>query len=190
MPNKVKLINRLRKGRVYRRSDIEQWSSSIDRELNSLVKGGVLQKLSRGLYYYPKETVFGKAPPEENVLVREFLKDDRFLLTSPNVYNSLGVGTTQLYNQRVVYNHKRHGEFKLGNRKFSFRIKPHFPNKLNEEFLLVDLVNNLNKLAEDQEKVLGKVGDRLRTMDKKKVHYYIARYGNQRTKKTLETLTR
>ena len=43
-----------------------------------------------------------------------FLRDHRFLLTSPNAYNSLAFGTTQLYNQTVVYNHKRHGQFELG----------------------------------------------------------------------------
>ena len=84
----------LKKGHIYRRSDVEQWSKSPDRHFATLVKDGTLEKLSQGLYYYPKETVFGKAPPEETKLVREFLKDDRFLLTSPNTYNSLGVGTT------------------------------------------------------------------------------------------------
>jgi hypothetical protein len=42
-------------------------------------------------------------PPAEETLIRSFLKDDRFLLTSPNVYNSLGIGTTQLYNKQLVY---------------------------------------------------------------------------------------
>jgi hypothetical protein len=46
---------------------------------------------------YPKETVFGKAPAPDDKLVEAFLKDKRFLLASPNAYNSLGVGTTQLY---------------------------------------------------------------------------------------------
>ncbi len=184
-----KLINHLLKGNVYRRADMQAWSSAIDRELNVLVKKGTLQKLSRGIYYYPRETAFGKTPPDESALVREFLKDDRFLLTSPNVYNNLGVGTTQLYNQRIVYNHKRHGEFKLGNRNFFFKIKPHFPSKLSEEFLLIDLVNNLNTLAEDRDVVFKNVNARLRTMDKSKVRYFVSLYGNQKTKKTLLSLT-
>jgi hypothetical protein len=37
----------------------------------------------------------------------------------------------------VVYNHKRHGEFSLGGRKFAFRVKPSFPKTLTKEFLLV-----------------------------------------------------
>ena len=87
-------------------------------------------------------------------------RDDRFLLASPNAYNSLGVGTTQLYDKTVVYNHKRHGKFSLGGRTFDFRVKPSFPKRLSEEFLLVDLVNNLDQLAESKQEVLARVKER------------------------------
>src|SRR6267154_6590786 len=148
------LKKRLRPGQVYRREDVARWSNAVDRHLKQLVDEGTLTKLSGGLYAYPKETAFGKAPAEDDKLVETFLKDDRFLLASPNAYNGLGVGTTQLYDKTVVYNHKRHGEFKLGGRKFAFRVKPHFPKSLTTEFLLVDLVNNLDWLAEAKDEVL------------------------------------
>src|SRR6202012_772837 len=110
--------------------ELAQWSTAIDRHLKTLLAEGVLEKLSQGLYSVPKKTVFGAAPPDEELLVRRFLKDDDFLLTSPNAYNSLGVGTTQLYNKRIVYNHKRHGEYILGNKNFTFLKKPHFPKQV------------------------------------------------------------
>ena len=121
------LKKHLRPGQVYRREDLARWSNAVDRHLKQLVEDGTLTKLAGGLYLYPKETVFGKAPAEDEKLVGTFLKDDRFLLASPNAYNSLGVGTTQLYDKTVVYNHKRHGNFALGGRKFDFRVKPSFP---------------------------------------------------------------
>lgn len=182
------LKKHLERGKVYRRSDLSKWSKSVDRHLEVLLKEKTLQKLSQGLYYFPVETTFGMTPPEEEVLVRSFLKDDRFLLTSPNTYNSLGVGTTQLYNQRIVYNHKRHGEFKLGNKKFSFRVKPHFPKKLTPEFLVVDLVNNLEMLAEDHKEVLKNLSSKVRMMDAKKMEQAVAEYGNVKTKKIFESL--
>ncbi|PRY52722.1 hypothetical protein B0I27_105190 [Arcticibacter pallidicorallinus] len=181
------LKKQLKRGRVYRRYDLVKWSKSVDRHLDALVEEDTLQKLSQGLYYYPKLSAFGKTPPEEDVLIRSFLKDDRFLLTSASSYNSLGVGT-QLYNERTVYNHKRHGEFKLGNRKFSFRMKPHFPSKVTKEFLLVDLVNNLETLAEDPTEVLKKIALKVRTMDTKKLKRYVSQYGNAKAKKILTPL--
>jgi Family of unknown function (DUF6088) len=182
------LKRHLVKGQVYRRTELANWSKSVDRHLNELVQEGTLQKLSQGLYYYPNESVFGKTPPDENVLVQNFLKDHRFLLTSPNAYNSLGVGTTQLYNVRTVYNHKRHGEFKLGNQTFNFRIKPHFPKKVTDDFLLVDLVNNLEELAEDKVELLKKVSAKVQAMDRNKMKNTVAEYGNVKTKKLFAPL--
>ena len=182
------LKKHLKKGRVYRRNELSEWSKSVDRHLDELLKEGVLEKLSQGLYYVPQTSVFGKVPPDEDVLVRSFLKDDRFLLVSPNFYNSLGVGTTQLYNKKVVYNHKRHGKFKLGNRDFEFQLKHHFPSKMTEEFLLVDLANNLDNLAEDRDNVLNKLLAKASQMPFQKLKHVVMEYGNAKTKKILKSL--
>ncbi|WP_426436014.1 hypothetical protein [Bradyrhizobium genosp. P] len=136
------------------RSHLDRRRPSVDRHIKQLVEQGALKKLSGGLYACSKERAFGPAPASDKDVVGAFLKDDRFLLASPNAYNSLGLGTTQLYDKTVVYNHKRHGDFRPGSRTFAFRVKPHFPRKLTKEFLLVDLVNNLEQLAEAKDQVL------------------------------------
>ncbi len=175
----------LQKGQVYRRNDLTKWSRSVDRHLRALLEEGVLQKLSRGIYYCTQNSAFGQTPPEEETLIRSFLKDDRFLLTSPNLYNALGVGTTQLYNQRTVYNHKRHGKFKLGNRTFDFQVKHHFPEKLTPEFLLVDLAGNLDRLAEDQQRLKNNVLSKADSMNKTELRHALDHYGNCKAKRLL-----
>jgi hypothetical protein len=177
------LKRHLRPGQVYRREDLLQWSNAVDRHLKQLTADGTLTKLAGGLYYCPEETAFGKAPAEDSKLVETFLRDHRFLLASPNAYNQLGVGTTQLYNQTVVYNHKRHGKFTLGGRAFDFRVKPTFPETLTKEFLLVDLVNNLDQLGESRDEVLKRVKDQVTSYDAPKLERVARDYGNVRTKK-------
>ena len=177
------LKKHLRPGRVYRRETLAQWSNAVDRHLKQLLSDGTLMKLAGGLYLYPKETVFGKAPADDHTLVATFLKDRRFLLASPNAYNSLGVGTTQLYDKTVVYNHKRHGNFSLGGRAFDFRVKPSLPKTLSREFLLVDLVNNLDRLAESREEVLARVKQRAPSFDAPRLQRAARDYGNVKTKK-------
>jgi hypothetical protein len=180
------LKRQLRPGKVYRREEVAQWSNAVDRHLRQLVEDGTLTKLAGGLYAYARQTVFGKAPAADNELVAGFLKDDRFLLASPNAYNSLGVGTTQLYDKTVVYNHKRHGEYALGGRKFDFRMKPAFPKKLSREFLLVDLVNNLDRLAESREELLERVQKQAVSADRPRLLRAARHYGNVRTRKFFE----
>ena len=176
----------LKPGQVYRREDLTRWSNAVDRHLKQLVSDGTLTKLAGGLYSYPKKTVFGKAPAEDDKLVETFLKDRRFLLASPNAYNNLGVGTTQLYDKTVVYNRKRHGDFQLGGRKFAFRVKADFPKTLTKEFLLVDQVNNLDQLAEAKNEVLERVRKRAASLDTRRLQRAVRDYGSVRTKKFFE----
>jgi hypothetical protein len=182
------LKRHLKPGGVYRREDLARFSNAVDRHLKQLVETNVLKKLRGGLYAYPKETAFGPAPANDDTLVEAFLRDKRFLLASPNAYNSLGVGTTQLYDQTVVYNHKRHGEFQLGERKFAFRVKPHFPKSLTREFLLVDLVNNLDELAEAKGEVLDRVKARATALDCPRLRRAVRDYGSVRTRKFFDQL--
>ncbi|MDQ3141420.1 MAG: DUF6088 family protein [Bacteroidota bacterium] len=184
----IELRAKLKPGTVYRREDLLPWSKSIDRHLDQLHAEGTLEKLSQGLYYVPEKSSFGNVPPDEKELVRAFLKEDHYLLTSFNAYNSLGVGTTQLYNERIVYNRKRHAVVKLGNRNFHFHKKFAFPKKVTEEYLVVDLVNNLDQLAEDQETILTKVKQKVQQMDKRKLNRNLNLYGNVKTKKILTPL--
>lgn len=180
--------SQLEPGMVYRRADLSKWSNAVDRHLTQLQNDKTLVKLSGGLYFCPKETVFGAAPPRDRDLVEGFLKDGRFLLMSPSSYNRLGVGSTQLYNETVVYNHKRHGRFKLGNRYFQFVIKHFFPLELTDEFLLVDLVDNLSKLAENRDLMLNRVKAKALSLNYKNLKAAIDNYGNVRTKKLFSTL--
>lgn len=178
----------LNPGQVYRRSDIEKWSNAVDRHLNQLQKEKVLFKLSGGMYYCPKESPFGPVPPSDNELVKAFLKDDRFLIMTPNAYNSLGVGTTQLYNETIVYNHKRHGVFQFGMRSFRFVVKHHFPPNLFEEFLLVDLVNHIDQLAENRARVLSLVKIKAQSMNHEHLKDALLYYGGVRAKKMLKSI--
>lgn len=178
----------LRPGRVYRRSDLLKVSKSVDRHLKELTEEGRLKKLRNGLYYCPRTLEFGEAPAGEHELVKAFLQTDRFVVTSPSVYNQLGLGTTQLYNKRVVYNQKRHGTFPLGDRLVTFKCRPNFPKKLSPEFLLVDVVNELDQLAEDHEAVLSRVREKAQEMDSRKLSRAVSLYGKSSTQKKFETL--
>jgi hypothetical protein len=182
-----RLRSRLKKGHVYRREDLLSDSNAVDRHLKQLLEAGDLEKLAQGLYYAPKSSAFGRVPPKDEDLVEAFLKDENFLLLSPNSYNSMGLGTTQLYNKTVVYNHKRHGLFKLGNRNFEFRIKPRFPKKVDKEFLLVDLLNNLDSLAEDKDAILVNTEQQLDKFEVSKLLKTVSAYGAARTKKRISS---
>ncbi len=180
------LKKKLRAGQVYRRKDLARWSNAVDRHLKQLLEEGRLEKVSGGVYMVPRDTRYGKAPASPTKLVEAFLGDDRFLMVSPNAYNGLGVGTTQLYNEPVVYNHKRHGHFNLDGRPYDFRRRMTFPSKATAEFLLVDLLHNLDHLPEDKNEVLPRVLARAQEMDPARLSKAVRDFDSARARRQLQ----
>jgi hypothetical protein len=184
-----KLAVHLKAGRVYRRETLYAFSKAVDRDLATLANKGVLKKIAAGIYYKPASSRFGVLPPDDEDLVQCFLRDDIFLVFSWNQYNALGLGLTQLYNRLVVYNHKRHGVFKLGNKTFDFRRPVRgFPNKITPEFLLVDLVNNLDQLAEDKDFIKSQIVLNIHKFNRQKVNQCVKEYGKVATKHFFEEI--
>jgi hypothetical protein len=182
------LRQHIKPGVVYRRSDLEYFSTAIDRHLAQLVQEGVLKRLSQGLYYSPQVSKFGVLPPNDNQLIERFLKDDDFLTVSPNTFNSLGLGLTQLYNTTWVYNHKRKGEFKLNGKTVEFILKSAYPTKATKEFLLVELLNRMDDLAEIP--TLARISNILHEFDITSLMKMAQNYGSSRSKKILKSLVR
>jgi len=56
---------------------------------------------------------------------------------------------------------------------------------LTLEFLLVDLVNNFQKFAEDQEEILKNILSKVHTMNTNRLKHAVLEYGNAKAKKIL-----
>ena len=184
------LFQHINQGEVYRRSDLEYYSTAIDRQLAQLIKGGQLVKLNQGLYYAPMQSKFGVVPPDDHLLVERFLKDEDFLLISPNSFNTLGLGLTQLYNTMWVYNHKRKGEFILNGKSFDFKLKNSFPQKITREYLLVDLLNNFESLAEDKKSIVDSLTRNVLSFNMDALMKATQQYGNGTAKRIIKLIVR
>ena len=184
------LFKHINQGEVYRRSDLEYYSTAIDRQLAQLIKGGKLVKLNQGLYYAPMQSKFGVVPPDDHLFVERFLKDEDFLLISPNSFNTLGLGLTQLYNTMWVYNHKRKGEFILNGKSFDFKLKNSFPQKITREYLLVDLLNNFESLAEDKKNIVDKLTRNVLSFNIDALMKATQQYGNGTAKRIIKLIVR
>lgn len=178
----------LKPGMVYRRTDLAKLSSNVDRHLALLVENGSLKKLQHGLYLCPAVTAFGEAPPNENSLLQTFLKDDHFVVYSFNSFNSLGLGTTQLYNRVVVFNRKRTGKFTLGGRTYEFYRWREAPKHLSPEFLVVSLLNHVKDLAEDRHELMSRLKNKLAGFNLRKLNYAVQHYGTYSSQLKLKSL--
>lgn len=188
MSNALTLRKAMSPGKVYRRQELKGFTTAVDRDLKALVKNGAVKKLHAGLYCLPSKSPLGLKPPSNEEIVRAFLKTDDFLVTSYNHFNRLGLGLTQLYNNHVVYNHKRSGNFVLGGRQFKFRMVPAFPTRLSKEFLLVDLLNNLASLPDNTELVYRHLKKELAEYDRGAFRECLEKYGRPPARKAIEAI--
>ena len=88
----------------------------------------------------------------------------------------------------MIYNHKRHGRFTPGGRTFDFRMRPSVPRKLTKEVLLVDLLRNAGRLAEERSEVVPRALARAEEMDPAQLSRAVRDFGSARAKQLREPI--
>jgi hypothetical protein len=182
------LLSQFRLGQVYRTYEFRDKSNNLSRDLDLLVSRGVLKRPSAGMYYKARKEWFGEVPLDQNKLLSKFLKSDDFLLVDYNKYNTLGLGTTQLHSKLIVYNYKRHGSFILDGVKYKFKRVSNLPSKVDQEFLLVDMMNNFKELGEDYNLVESSLKRNWHRFNSKRVMVLARKFGKISTIKLFEKM--
>jgi hypothetical protein len=95
------MIENLAEGKVVGYADMGIKSTDYPaaaKAVSRMVKSGLLERASAGLFYKPKKTVFGELKPQEEQLIRPYLyeKGRRVAyITGTSLYNQMGL-TTQV----------------------------------------------------------------------------------------------
>ncbi len=83
-----------------------------------------------------------------------------------------------------------HAVFGLKQLGLTFERRFNVPRQLSPEFLLVDLVNELDQLAEDQDAVLSRVREKAKQMEPRKLSRAVSLYGKSSTRKRFSKMLR
>jgi hypothetical protein len=115
-------------------------------------------------------------------MMRAFLDRGPFVITGPERWNALGLGTTALFAAPLVYNTKRSGTFDLGGRRYVLR-RVGFPSRPTPEWFVVDLFENADHagasredLAESLARAVARGG-----FERERLGEMARRYGTRRT---------
>ena len=110
-------IDRLPKGYVFTYGDfIDEVNKkeAIIKALNRMAASGKIAKLSKGKYYKPENTLFGKLQPSLAQIVKDLLEENGKILgylTGYSIYNQLGL-TTQVSNTVQIGKNEIRSAFK------------------------------------------------------------------------------
>ncbi|MDO7173183.1 DUF6088 family protein [Mariniflexile sp. AS56] len=131
--------------------------SAAAKALSRMVANGVIKRFKNGMYYKPKQTVFGELQPREEVLLKNYLfENDKQIayVTGVRLYNQLGL-TTQVSNVVRLASKDKEIKTKIG----SLVIKPaksYIPvTKKNVPLLqLLDVMKDFKNIP-DMDKKIG-----------------------------------
>jgi len=95
----------------YEQLDIEKNEyQTAAKVLERLQKKGLIKKISKGIFYKPKMTVFGELKPNEKEILRPYLFQDGkriAYITGTYLYNQLGLTTQMAFRIKIASRSKR-----------------------------------------------------------------------------------
>lgn len=147
-------IDRLPKGYIFTYSDFDTEQNSkeaIIKALNRLAASGKIVKLSKGKFYKPETTPFGKLQPNQAQIVKDLLETDGKVtgyLTGYSIYSQLGL-TTQISNTIQVGKNEIRPAFKRERYTISFVKQRNIITKENIPLLqLLDAIRYIKKIPD------------------------------------------
>lgn len=147
-------IDRLPKGYVFTYVDFTtevNKKEAVIKALNRMVESGKIAKLSKGKYYKPESTPFGKLQPSQAQIVKDLMENDGKIigyLTGYSIYNQLGL-TTQVSNTIQIGKKEVRPTFKRERYTISFIKQKNTITKENIPLLqLLDVIRYIKKIPD------------------------------------------
>lgn len=116
-----------------------RYEPTIARTLNRLVEQGKLNRLSKGKFYKPKQTMFGQLKPSVSEVAKDLLEKGGKVIgyiTGTTAFASMGL-TTQISSSIVVGTNKYRRPIQRGGYKVSFLVQENQITKGNIPLLRI-----------------------------------------------------
>lgn len=147
-------IDRLPKGFIFTYSDLTSDVNNKEaaiKALNRLTASGKIIKISKGKYYKPENTPFGRLQPNQAQIVKDLLEENGKIvgyLTGSSIYNQLGL-TTQVSNTIQIGKNQVRPNFKRERYRISFILQKNTITKENIPlFQILDSIRYIKKIPD------------------------------------------
>ncbi|WP_205504625.1 type IV toxin-antitoxin system AbiEi family antitoxin domain-containing protein [Rufibacter psychrotolerans] len=119
--------------------------------LSRLSRKGVIERLAKGRYYKPKQTVFGKVKPSEQEIIRNLSSSGNKLRGYQSgiaLYNQLGL-TTQIPQEITLVTRKQRRISSIGKTKIRYVQSPmDFQESDIDKLQLLDVLRDFKKIPD------------------------------------------
>ena len=167
-------VNSIDFGIVFTIEDLElpqEWWDNVRVKLSRMASKGVIQKLSKGKYYKPQNSIFGKLKPGVDEIIKDLMYNDKHTqigyLTGYSVWNEMGL-TSQIANTIFIGSNKRFNTQRREIYIIKHIMQPNPITKKNVPLLqILDSIRLIDKIPDTSipesvstlKLIIGKLGD-------------------------------
>ncbi len=108
-----KKINKIKEGTTFKYQqlsiDLSEYSAAA-KAIERLIEKGIIKRVSTGVFYKPKQTIFGELKPNEEELLKPYLFQNNkriAYITGVYLYNRMGLTTQVARNIKIASRDKR-----------------------------------------------------------------------------------
>lgn len=168
----VKSIAQITEGTVFGYQDMgietNEYGAAA-KSISILVAAGTLKRASKGIFYKPRQTVFGIAKPREEELMKQYLfKNGQRVayITGSSLYNKMGLTLQVPFNLKIASKTRR-TTVSIGNMKI--RPARSYADVTNENYYLLgllDAIKDFNSIPDkDSNAVIKILTNRVKELD-------------------------
>ena len=156
-------IDKMESGKTFSYKDLnvnKKEYSAISKTIERLIKKGKIKRISTGVFYKPKKTIFGELKPDEEKIIKPYLyKNGKRIayITGLLLYNKMGL-TTQIPKEISIASNKKRIYISKGNIKA--KAVKSYVEVTEENYKLLELLDALkdfNKIPDLDKKSAIKI---------------------------------
>ena len=140
------IIDNIERGKTFTYKDLnikKEEYSAASKSIERLIKKKIIKRISTGVFYKPKQTVFGELKPDEEKIITPYLFKNRkriAYITGLLLYNKMGL-TTQIPKEISIASNKKRIYISKGNIKA--KAVKSYVEVTNKNYKLLELLDAL-----------------------------------------------
>ena len=132
-------------GRFWTIHDFAQFpASAVAKAFSRFFSRGLIKRYGKGLYYKPKKTILGEAPPAVSELVKNKSKERRVVFASLSAFHKLGL-TTQVPSKNIL---ACDSPLNIQGAEILVRNISRYGNACDELIMLIDALIHIEKIPD------------------------------------------
>jgi len=175
-----KQISKIKEGTTfkYQQLSIEQSEySAATKAIERFIEKGIIKRVSTGVFYKPKQTIFGELKPNEEELLKSYLYQNNkriAYITGTSLYNRMGL-TTQVSKSIKIASRDKRITISIGNIK-GVPVKS-YVDVTDENFYLLEILDALKDFKKipdlDTSSAIKIISNRLKKLNTKEIKQII-----------------